>query len=62
MLDRLIRWSLDNRVAVLFGGRSVEREVSRIRPAWRKGLVGMHTLNASGGLTTIDLRRVRRRF
>ena len=39
-----------------------ETEVSRITPAWRKGLVGMHTLNASGGLTVIDARQVRRRI
>lgn len=39
-----------------------ETEVERIAPRWRPGLVGMHTLNAQGGLTVIDIRQVRRRF
>lgn len=37
-----------------------ETEVSRIIPRWRPGLVGVHTLNASGGLTVVDARQVRR--
>jgi hypothetical protein len=40
----------------------VETEVAAIRPRWRRGLVGMHTLNAAGGLTAIDVRQRRRRF
>lgn len=39
-----------------------ETEIEKISPAWRKGLVGAHTLNASGGLTAIDVRLVQRRF
>jgi hypothetical protein len=39
-----------------------ETEVSHVRPRWRRGLVGTHTLNASDGLTTIDIRQVRYRF
>jgi hypothetical protein len=39
-----------------------ETEVSRITPRWRPGLVGAHTLNASGGLTAVDLRQTRYRF
>jgi len=31
-----------------------EREVSRIFPRWREGLLANHTLNCAGGLTVID--------
>ncbi|MGQ0766671.1 MAG: glucosamine inositolphosphorylceramide transferase family protein [Gemmatimonadota bacterium] len=34
-----------------------EVPVSRLNPTWRKGLVGTHTVNRSGGLTVIDLQR-----
>jgi hypothetical protein len=43
-------------------GGYAETEVERIRPGWRKGLVGTHTLNAAQGLTVIDTRRVRLRL
>lgn len=34
-----------------------EVPASRLNPTWRKGLVGTHTVNRSGGLTVIDLQR-----
>jgi hypothetical protein len=39
-----------------------EREVARLAPRWRRGLVGTHTINAVGALTTIDARQQRRRW
>lgn len=38
-----------------------EHEVAALTPSWQRGLTGLHTLNASGGLTAIDVRRTRRR-
>jgi hypothetical protein len=39
-----------------------ERTVGRLDPEWRPGLIGVHTINAIGGLTVIDaLRRIPRR-
>lgn len=34
-----------------------ERTVARLSPDWRPGITGVHTVNASGGLTVIDVRR-----
>ena len=34
-----------------------ERPVTRIDPDWAPGLVGAHTINATGGLTIMDVRR-----
>lgn len=34
-----------------------ERQVTRIDPQWAPGLVGAHTINATGGLTIMDVRR-----
>jgi methionyl-tRNA formyltransferase len=34
-----------------------EREVGRLAPRWRPGLVGTHTINAAGALTAIDARQ-----
>lgn len=34
-----------------------ERAVSFLRPRWRRGLRGIHTINAAGGLTVVDAER-----
>jgi hypothetical protein len=39
-----------------------EREVARLAPKWRDGLVGTHTINAAGALTAIDARQRRMRL
>ena len=40
----------------------VEREVSRIEPSWKPGVLCTHTFNENRGLTVIDGRWRRRRF
>lgn len=39
-----------------------ETEVARLDPAWAPRLTGVHTLNAAGDLSVIDVRVERRRF
>jgi hypothetical protein len=39
-----------------------ERQVERILPAEKDGLLGLHTLNRAGELTVVDAFTRRRRF
>ena len=45
-----------HRIDVLTEDDYHETPVARIDPAWRPGLVGAHTVNASGRLSAIDVR------
>jgi hypothetical protein len=51
-----------NEISCLSEREFVERPVSTLRPRWRRGLFGMHTLNAAGKLTTVDAIWNRRRW
>jgi hypothetical protein len=51
-----------NEVTALDAATYSEREISRIEPCWRRGLLGNHTLNSEGGMTVIDGLRQRLRF
>jgi hypothetical protein len=51
-----------NRVEKLTPDEFAEIIVGRLEPRWRKGLSGIHTLNACQGLTTIDFRHARSKF
>jgi hypothetical protein len=46
-----------HRIKEISPDRFHEVPVSWITPSWRPGLLGTHTLNAAGGLTTIDALR-----
>ena len=48
-------------VLELTPSRYRERVVHRITPAWDSSLLGMHTLNAAGGLSVVDFLRLARR-
>jgi hypothetical protein len=41
--------------------RYEEVPVGRIEPAWRPDVAGIHTINAAGGLSVVDVRLRRRR-
>ena len=50
------------RIDELTPDRFRETVVSRIEPAWRRGLSGTHTLNSCPGLTMVDFRHGRAKF
>jgi hypothetical protein len=39
-----------------------EEAASRLKPGWKAGITGTHTISAAGDLTVIDVRRTLRRF
>lgn len=51
-----------NEVMRLTESEFEERTVAVLRPNWRPGLLGMHTINAAGQLTVVDAIRRRRKF
>jgi hypothetical protein len=50
-----------NRITRIDEAGYAEEEVARLLPAWRPNLVATHTLNAAGGMTVVDARRLRSR-